>query len=112
MNVDVGAIYKVLKDETRRRIVLLLHEKGSLAYTDLMNILEITNTGKMNYHLKVLGDLLSKGADGWYILTEKGSLAAQLLLKFPENAILTVSLYCSLILRGSVVFPETTHAHL
>jgi len=87
MDVDVGALYRVLKDETRRRIVLLLHEKGSLAYMDLMSFLEITNTGKMNYHLKVLGDLLLKGADGRYALTEKGSLAAQLLLKFPEKAV-------------------------
>lgn len=85
MDVDVGDLYRVLKDETRRRIVLLLHEKGSLAYMDLMNFLEITNTGKMNYHLKVLGDLILKGEDGWYTLTEKGSLAAQLLLKFPEK---------------------------
>jgi len=83
----VGALYKVLKDETRRRIVLLLHERGSLAYMDLMNFLEITNTGKMNYHLKILGDLLLKGADGRYALTEKGSLAAQLLLKFPEKTV-------------------------
>ena len=87
MDVDVGALYKVLKDETRRRIVLLLHEKGSLSYMDLMNFLEITNTGKMNYHLKVLGDLLLKAADGRYALTEKGSLAAQLLLKFPEKTV-------------------------
>ncbi|MEM2936348.1 MAG: winged helix-turn-helix domain-containing protein [Candidatus Bathyarchaeia archaeon] len=83
----MGALYKVLKDDTRRRILLLLHERGSLAYTDLMNFLEITNTGKMNYHLKVLGDLISKGEDGKYSLTEKGLLAAQLLLKFPEKTV-------------------------
>jgi DNA-binding transcriptional ArsR family regulator len=55
---------KVLKDETRRKIVLLLNEKGSLSYTDLMKALEIDNTGRMNYHLKVLGGLVMKREDG------------------------------------------------
>jgi len=105
MDVDVGALYKVLKDETRRRIVLLLHERGSLAYMDLMNFLEITNTGKMNYHLKALGDLILKAADGRYALTEKGSLAAQLLLKFPEKTVTPRRLSASdTILIGSLGF--------
>jgi len=85
MTNGFASLHKVLKDETRRRIVLLLNEKGSLSYTDLMNTLEIDNTGRMNYHLKVLDDLIAKRENGQYALTEKGKLSSQLLLELPEN---------------------------
>ena len=84
MSSGIASLHKLLKDETRRRIILLLQEKGSLSYVDLMKALGITNTGKMNYHLKVLGNLLAKKEVGQYVLTEKGTLASQLLLEFPE----------------------------
>jgi DNA-binding transcriptional ArsR family regulator len=85
MNNGLASLHKVLKDEMRRRIVLLLNEKGSLSYTDLMKALEIDNTGRVNYHLKVLDDLVMKKEDGQYALTEKGKLASRLLLEFPED---------------------------
>ncbi len=85
MASNIADLHKVLKDENRRRIIILLHEKGSLSYVDLMKALGIENTGKMNYHLKVLGDLLVKTEDGRYTLTEKGKLASRLLLEFPER---------------------------
>jgi MFS family permease len=86
MNSGFATLHKILKDETRRKIILLLNEKGSSSYTDLMKTLEISNTGRMNYHLRILGNLLSKREDGQYVLTEKGILASKLLLEFPENA--------------------------
>jgi DNA-binding transcriptional ArsR family regulator len=85
MSSGIASLHKILKDETRRKIILLLHEKGNLSYTDLMDTLGIVSTGTLNYHLKVLGDLLSKNADGKYTLTEKGKLASRLLLEFPEE---------------------------
>lgn len=87
MDVDFASLHKVLKDPTRRDIILHLNRKGQLTYTELMNLLEVTNTGKLNYHLKILNDLLQKGEDGKYSLTEKGLLASQLLQKFPERPI-------------------------
>ncbi len=84
MNSVLASLHKVLKDKTRRRIILLLQEKGSHGYVDLMKALGIANTGKMNYHLKVLGDLLSKNEDGRYSLSEKGELASRLLLELPK----------------------------
>jgi hypothetical protein len=86
MSSGIASLHKVLKDETRQKIILLLQEKGSLSYVDLMKALGITNTGKMNYHLKVLGNLLTKKENGQYALTEKGTLASRLLLEFPETA--------------------------
>jgi hypothetical protein len=66
--------------------LLLLREKQNLSYTELIGALGIKSTGKLNYHLKVLGDLLSKAGNGGYVLTEKGALASRLLLEFPEKA--------------------------
>jgi len=85
MNSGLASLHKVLKDETRRKIVLLLNEKDNLSYTDLLKALGIDNTGRMNYHLKVLDDLVMKREDGQYALTEKGKLASRLLLEFPEK---------------------------
>jgi hypothetical protein len=85
MASGINSLHKILKDENRRRIILQLQEKGSITYVDLMKILGITNTGKMNYHLKVLGDLIGKNEDGKYVLTEKGKLATRLLLEFNER---------------------------
>ena len=87
MNVDLASLHKILKDPTRRKIVRYLSSKGQLTYMELMNLLEITNTGKFNYHLRILADLIQKEDDGRYSLTERGQLASQLLQKFPEKAI-------------------------
>jgi len=84
MGSGIGSLHKILKDETRRRIILLLQEKGSLGYVDMMKALGITNTGKMNYHLKVLGNLLTKRDDGQYGLSDRGVLASRLLQEFSE----------------------------
>ena len=84
MASGIASLHKILKDETRRKIILLLNENGSLSYTDLMDTLGIVSTGTLNYHLKVLGDLLSKNEGGQYTLTERGKLASRLLIEFPE----------------------------
>ena len=85
MSSGLSSLHKILKDKTRRKIILLLNEKGSLSYTDLMDELGIVSTGMLNYHLKVLGDLLKKNEAGQYSLTEKGKVAARLLTEFPDE---------------------------
>jgi DNA-binding transcriptional ArsR family regulator len=85
MSSDIASLHKILKDETRSRILLLLNEKGSLSYTDLMGALGIGSTGTLNYHLKILGDLLSKSEEGLYSLTERGKLASRLLTEYTEK---------------------------
>ncbi|MCR6692110.1 MAG: hypothetical protein MRT15_06950, partial [archaeon YNP-LCB-003-016] len=74
-----------LKHPIRRKIILTLFERGNLSYVDLMNLIEVSSTGKLNYHLKILGDLIGKDQNGRYTLTEKGLMIAQLLQKFPER---------------------------
>jgi DNA-binding transcriptional ArsR family regulator len=69
------SLHQTLSDATRRKIVRLLREKGNLSYSELMKETKIDSSGKMNYHLKVLDDLLSTNGDGQYALTEKGEFA-------------------------------------
>ncbi|MDI9578933.1 MAG: winged helix-turn-helix domain-containing protein [Thermoproteota archaeon] len=85
MTSTIDSLHKILKDETRRKIILELNQKGSVGYTDLMESLGITSTGTLNYHLKVLGDLLEKDQTEKYRLSEKGKLALKLLTEFPQN---------------------------
>jgi len=84
LSVDFKSLSDVLKHPMRRAIVLTLYERGNVSYVELMNIVGATNTGKFNYHLKVLGDLIEKNQNG-YCLTEKGRLAAQFVQNFPEK---------------------------
>ena len=84
MDADVG-LHKILKDSTRRQILLRLSRDGSLSYMELMNHLDIKNTGKLNYHLKTLDNLTEKGEDGKYYLTERGQRAVHLLENYPEK---------------------------
>jgi len=85
LSVDFKSLSDVLRHPMRRKIVLMLCERGNVSYVELMKLVGATNTGKFNYHLKVLGDLIEKNQDGEYGLTEKGRLAAQFVQKFPER---------------------------
>ena len=80
---EQDSLFKVLKDSTRQRIVLLLLKQQPLTYVELMTQSKVSNTGRFNYHLKILADFLEKGNDGKYRLTEKGYHVAQLLTNGP-----------------------------
>lgn len=95
MGVDFESLSDVLKHRMRREILSALHERNVVSYMDLMSIVGATNTGKFNYHLKILGDLIEKDQNGKYILTEKGRMAAELLRKFPEKKTLQASLHAA-----------------
>jgi DNA-binding transcriptional ArsR family regulator len=82
MSQGIASLHKILKDKTRQKILTLLATRGSLSYTELMEQLDVL-TGILNYHLKVLGDLLQKNNSGQYILSDKGQLAYKVLTEFP-----------------------------
>jgi DNA-binding transcriptional ArsR family regulator len=86
--VDWSSLHKILGDITRRSVLELLAEKEALSYTEIMTLLQVTNTGRLNYHLKALGGLISKDDQGRYRLTERGQLAVNLLHTFPERVTL------------------------
>ena len=83
--VNFESFNEVLKHPIRRRVIFALAGNKSLSYVELLNITETSNTGKFNYHLKILGDLIAKDENGKYYLTEKGQLALEFLQKFPEK---------------------------
>ena len=83
--VDWSSLHRILSDPTRRNILGLLAEKNELSYTEIMSLLRITNTGRLNYHLKALSVLVSKDDEGRYSLTERGKLAANMVKTFPER---------------------------
>jgi DNA-binding transcriptional ArsR family regulator len=86
MSTVIAGLHKILKDETRRKIILLLDAKGTLTYTELLESTEAGSTGRLNYHLKILGDLLAKNETGQYMLSEKGKVAVKLIAEFPEDS--------------------------
>ncbi len=87
VSVDTESFQDVLRHPIRRKIILALNEQKNLSYMDLMGAVQATNTGKFNYHLKILADLITKDSNGKYELTGKGQLAAQFLLTFKEKKI-------------------------
>jgi hypothetical protein len=44
MNADLASLHKILKDETRQRILQLLNEKEAMTYTDLMTTTDVIST--------------------------------------------------------------------
>jgi len=85
LEVDWSSLHKLLGDATRPSILELLSQKDGLTYTEILTILRITNTGRLNYHLKTLGDLVAKDGEGKYHLTDQGQLAVKLLKTFAER---------------------------
>ena len=83
--MDWSSLHKILGDTTRRSILELVKEKDAISYTEIMSTLRITNTGRLNYHIKALNGLISKDDQGKYHLTEKGQLAINLLQAFPKK---------------------------
>ena len=115
--VEWSSLHKILNDTTRRSVLELLSEKQALSYTEIMTLLQITNTGRLNYHLKALGNLLSKDDEGKYHLTERGQLAVSLLRTFPERApaekklsVLKISTAVVLILVGVLLIASVSIA--
>ena len=81
MTLDSVILHKILKDETRQKIVLVLHDRSNLAYSDLLEALKTQDKGRLNYHLKALAPFLNKNDCG-YSLNEEGMLAWKAMPEF------------------------------
>jgi hypothetical protein len=108
MSTDLTNLYKALKDPNRQTIIGILEAKGATSYTELLEASETGSTGLLNYHLKVLGDLVEKNAEGQYVLSEKGKVAFSVLHNFPPQAELArkrraQKIYWSLLAVGQIV---------
>ncbi len=108
MSFGLAALYKIIKDENRQQIIKLLNEKGSASYTELLEASDIGSTGLLNYHLKVLSDLIIKNETGEYLLTDKGKIALSVLHNFPAEATMaqkkkSQKIFWSILAVGQVV---------
>ncbi len=80
-----ASLHKTLVDATRRKIVRLLRENGSLSYSELMTLAKVKSRGQMNYHIRILEDMLSTDEKGQYSLNEKGIFAYTSLHSYYQN---------------------------
>ena len=78
-----SVIYRALKHPLRRRILRLLNEE-ELAYTQILNSLDL-DTGHLNYYLESLGELVAKTSAGKYRLSDYGEAAVKLMAGVEET---------------------------
>jgi len=71
------AVFSALKHPARRRMLRMLGEAPA-TYTEILNGLGV-DTGLLNFHLESLRELITKGEDGRYRLSEFGSSALSLM---------------------------------
>lgn len=76
-------MFSALNHPIRRRIIEML-ARNSVTYTCMLEELDI-DTGKLNFHLKKLGDLIEKDEKGLYKLTDKGLRAFSIMQQVPEK---------------------------
>lgn len=77
--------FRVLDNDTRRRIILYVQRERVATFTQIMHFLELDplwQCGTIGYHLNLLvsSGVLSRHADG-YILTGRGSSLAEMIMK-------------------------------
>jgi uncharacterized RDD family membrane protein YckC len=74
MTVDQESVSRILSGLShplRREILLNLHEKGELSFTDLLNALNV-DTGKLSFHIRSLAGFLEQTPAGKYKLSGLG----------------------------------------
>lgn len=76
-------MFSALNHPIRRRIIEML-ARNSVTYTCMLEELDI-DTGKLNFHLKKLEDLIEKNEKGLYKLTDKGLRAFSIMQQVPEK---------------------------
>lgn len=75
---DASDIINSLNHEIRRGILALISSSGPTSYTQLLEHFTLS-TGKLNYHLKLLKELVEKNENGLYLVSERGKIAMQIL---------------------------------
>lgn len=88
MKDDFSKANKILANSTRRLILELIRKKGEVSYVEIRKALGHINTGKLNYHLKIIDDLVTKNSiTGKYGLTLAGIAALKMLEAKDETEI-------------------------
>jgi len=80
-------ILTALKHPLRRKIIRMLSNKP-LSFSEILESLAI-DSGHLNYHIKNLGDIVTRIKDGKYALSSIGLAAVELVSKVEEQDTLT-----------------------
>ncbi|MFX0101283.1 MAG: winged helix-turn-helix transcriptional regulator [Candidatus Hodarchaeota archaeon] len=81
---DISKIINSLNHEIRRGILELISSSGPTSYTKLLEHFDLS-TGKLNYHLKLLKDLVEKDDKGIYHVSELGLKSMEILKVLKER---------------------------
>ena len=76
-------ILSVLKHPLRRKILRMLSDKP-LNFSEILEALSI-DSGHLNYHIKSMGDIITRTEDGKYALSSVGLAAIELVSKVEEQ---------------------------
>ena len=72
---DLQKLYAAMSHPVRRKILWILRRKGKASFSDLMNELDIPETGKLSYHLTQMQPLVNQDHEKRYYLSRLGNLA-------------------------------------
>ncbi|MDR2203981.1 MAG: transcriptional regulator [Nitrososphaerota archaeon] len=87
---DLGSLRRILMDDTNKRMLYLLGERGVLTSVELMDALNVT-PGLLGYHLKVLADFVESNVfDDKYMLSDKGRQVYENLDDLTKTAFVSV----------------------
>ncbi|MCW4034083.1 MAG: helix-turn-helix domain-containing protein [Candidatus Bathyarchaeota archaeon] len=82
---DYDLIFAALKNPIRRQILQFIEQKGEASFTDIQNVIGITDTGLLSYHLKELNLLVEQSSRGKYALSEIGQTSMTLFNKVEKE---------------------------
>lgn len=74
---DSAAVFSLLGDERRLKIVAALHEGAPLSFSELYERVSFDDSGQFNYHLSQLRPHFVTKRDGAYVLTAAGQRIAR-----------------------------------
>ena len=87
---DLRKLYATMSHPVRRRILHFLDKKGKATFTNLMNELDLSETGKLSYHLTQMQPLIAQDERKRYYLSGLGKLAIGIERKAMEELELKV----------------------
>ncbi len=76
-------ILSALKHPLRRKILRMLYDKPR-SFSEILEVLSI-DSGHLNYHIKSMGDIVTRTEDGKYTLSSVGLAAIELVGKVEEQ---------------------------
>lgn len=82
---ELQRLYATMSHPARRRILHFLSKNRKATFTDLMNELDLSETGKVSYHLTQMQPLIAQDEKKRYYLSDLGKLAINIERKVIEE---------------------------